>query len=70
MKRAYFVNKAIIMLANMNTLDFWEGVAELRNALLGELVLIATQYRKKSKYKKYSKGMKSAFKNRAVGIEE
>ena len=42
----------------------------LREYVLEELESIAELYRRKSNYKRYSKGMKSAFRNRAVGIEK
>lgn len=41
----------------------------LRSETIDELQAIADLYRRKSRYKRYSSGMKSAFKNRAVGIE-
>lgn len=41
----------------------------MRDHVIDELTILADLYRRKSKYKKYSKGMKSAFKNRACGIE-
>ena len=46
-----------------------EAVSLLREHIIEELRELAKFYRRKANYKKYSKGMKSAFKNRAVGID-